>query len=115
MQILNVRRLRRHDTQNLVKTKQIAKEHSKSQNEQHIIESYQNNRPVNLHVQDLNKTCGLVARFHSIGFKFHTAFLVDNNQTHGRNDKLAEQKRSCSTFLTVRIHFESSLAGVSIA
>ena len=54
-----VRRLRRHDTQNLVKTKQIAKEHSKSQNEQHIIESYQNNRPVNLHVQDANKTCGL--------------------------------------------------------
>ena len=39
------------------------KEHSESQNEQQVIGSNQNNRPVNLsaQVQDVNKTCGLVS------------------------------------------------------
>ena len=46
------------------------KEHSKSQNEQHVIQSYQNNRPVNLSAyvqQDVSN----FLRFHFIGFMFH--------------------------------------------
>ena len=48
------------------------------------------------------------ARFHCIGFMFHTAFWVDNKHIRRQNDKLAERQRRCSIFLTVRIHFESS-------
>ena len=38
------------------------KEHSKTQNEKQVIESFQHNGPVNLsaQVQDVNKTCGLI-------------------------------------------------------
>ena len=56
------------------------KEHSESQNEQQVLGSNQNDRPVNLsaQVQDVNKTCGLVYVFNLFGFTFHTAFWVDN-------------------------------------
>ena len=52
------------------------KEHSESQNEQQVLGSNQNDRPVNLsaQVQDVNKTCSLVYVFNLFGFTFHTAF-----------------------------------------
>ena len=55
-----------------------SKEHSESQNEHHVIESYQNNQPVNLspHTRKQNLQAGF-ACFHFIGFMFHTAFWVD--------------------------------------
>ena len=62
-----------------------SKARSKSENEQLVIESYQNNRPVNLsaHEQDVNKICAGFARLRFIGFIFHTAFWVDNKHNTG--------------------------------
>ena len=52
------------------------KEHSGSQNEQQVLGSNQNDRPVNLsaQVQGVNKTCCLVFAFNLSGFTFHTGF-----------------------------------------
>ena len=66
------------------------KEHCESQNEQQVLGSNQNDRPVNLsaQVQDVNKTCGLVYAFNLFGFTFHTAFSVDN-----KHNGMGETKR----------------------
>ena len=63
-----------------------SKEHSKSQNEKHVIESYQTNQPVNLSAQ---------VHFRFIGSCFTQLFeLTINIKWYGLNDKLAERERS---------------------
>ena len=81
------------------------KEHCENQNEQQVLGSNQNDRPVNLsaQVQDVNKTCGLVYAFHLFGFTFHTAFWVVNKHNgtgetkSWQNDK--EAAHSDSNFI----------------